>query len=383
MIVFKKGDSFEYKTSIKSIDVQYLKQVEEELQELDLLSEVQKNIKLLVIKKDNILNIDKLVNIMNTLVCYNEGISSSRIENMIQTELANSEVDIKIQNYIDQTYKLNKLINNENKITLEDISNFHNAIEPDKYQGYRYDNNITQVIGEHKAPDGQELKQSLLEWFDIYLGHNGYEEVNYLVRFAYQHLYLETLHPFDDGNGRTGRMLNLLFFKNQELDYLSSILIETSTNIFNNVQVYQQLLAKARITIKFKPDLYESQINESIQKDVSFCSFMLSRLNEKVLWMIDNIEALAKEIEDIKVKCSKNKILKKYGEVLFEFFSHNIKFDNKRLVEKTGLNIRTINKIIDELKGLDLVVDSSSSKKYKNKSIMLFKPFLKYVDIKQ
>ncbi len=88
-------------------------------------------------------------------------------------------------------------------IKLSDISLFHDSIEPDKALGWRYENNVTQIIGEHQAPNGIGLKESIEEWFNIYLGNNEYKQINFLVRWSFQHLYFETIHPFDDGNGRT------------------------------------------------------------------------------------------------------------------------------------------------------------------------------------
>ena len=32
-----------------------------------------------------------------------------------------------------------------------------------------------------------------------------------LVKMAITHLYFESIHPFYDGNGRTGRIINILY----------------------------------------------------------------------------------------------------------------------------------------------------------------------------
>lgn len=58
-----------------------------------------------------------------------------------------------------------------------------------------------------------------------------------LINLAILHHQFESIHPFYDGNGRTGRILNILFLSlNNLLDlpilYLSSYLIENKTNYY-------------------------------------------------------------------------------------------------------------------------------------------------------
>ncbi len=58
-----------------------------------------------------------------------------------------------------------------------------------------------------------------------------------LVRLAVQHYQFEAIHPFGDGNGRTGRILNILFLIEQELLslpilYLSREILETRSDYY-------------------------------------------------------------------------------------------------------------------------------------------------------
>jgi len=60
-------------------------------------------------------------------------------------------------------------------------------------------------VGSHIAPAPSEIKESLGKMFSEYNASN-YE--NIIKRIARLHLAFERLHPFNDGNGRIGRVIN-------------------------------------------------------------------------------------------------------------------------------------------------------------------------------
>ena len=53
-----------------------------------------------------------------------------------------------------------------------------------------------------------------------------------LVKMAVMHYQFEAIHPFHDGNGRTGRILNILYLVEQQL--LSSPILYLSRYIIEN-----------------------------------------------------------------------------------------------------------------------------------------------------
>ena len=61
----------------------------------------------------------------------------------------------------------------------------------------------------YTPPDGADRLRTMLANWERYL-HDA-EETDPLVRMAVMHYQFEAIHPFTDGNGRTGRVLNLLF----------------------------------------------------------------------------------------------------------------------------------------------------------------------------
>jgi Fic family protein len=60
----------------------------------------------------------------------------------------------------------------------------------------------------YSPPEGAELLNRLLSNWERYLYDDS--EIDPLVRMAVLHYQFEAIHPFPDGNGRTGRILNIL-----------------------------------------------------------------------------------------------------------------------------------------------------------------------------
>jgi Fic family protein len=80
-----------------------------------------------------------------------------------------------------------------------------------------------------------ELLQNLVD----FLGQPG--EIDPLIRVAVAHYQFEAIHPFIDGNGRTGRILNLLALI--EMDLLEIPVIYLSRYIIRHKQEYYRRLA--------------------------------------------------------------------------------------------------------------------------------------------
>jgi Fic family protein len=91
----------------------------------------------------------------------------------------------------------------------------------------------------YTPPEGEELLHQLLTNWQNYLHQK--DGVDPLIKLAVQHYQFEAIHPFADGNGRTGRIINLLYLIEQGLLetpilYLSGYIIE------HKAQYYEKLL---------------------------------------------------------------------------------------------------------------------------------------------
>jgi Fic family protein len=96
------------------------------------------------------------------------------------------------------------------------------------------------AIGEviYTPPEGVEVIRNLLLNWERYV--NAESDLDPLIRMAVQHYQFEAIHPFSDGNGRTGRILNLLFLVQAELLdkptlYLSHYILKTRNDYYANL----------------------------------------------------------------------------------------------------------------------------------------------------
>ena len=85
----------------------------------------------------------------------------------------------------------------------------------------------------YTPPEGAELlRDKLANWGTLYPSADG---VDPLIRLAIMHYQFEAIHPFTDGNGRTGRVLNLLSSSNRACSTFPS---DLSRYIIDNKKAY-------------------------------------------------------------------------------------------------------------------------------------------------
>jgi len=95
----------------------------------------------------------------------------------------------------------------------------------------------------YTPPVGEPLLRQLLANWERFLHEAA--DFDPLVRMAVAHYQFEAIHPFTDGNGRTGRVLNSLFLIEQNLLTLP-ILYLSRYIIAHKVDYYRLLLAVTR-----------------------------------------------------------------------------------------------------------------------------------------
>jgi Fic family protein len=153
----------------------------------------------------------------------------------------------------------------------------------------------------YTPPEGEAHLRDLLSNWERFL-HNE-DAIDPLVRMAIAHYQFEAIHPFSDGNGRTGRVVNILFLIEQNLLTLP-ILYLSRFIIANKADYYRLLLGVTR------DEAWEPWI-----------LFMLKAVEETAQWTTSKIAAI-RQLSDITVEYVKVKLPKIYTrelvDVIFE-----------------------------------------------------------------
>jgi Fic family protein len=104
---------------------------------------------------------------------------------------------------------------------------------------------LTRASGDvvYTPPEGEALLRELLANWERFL--HGEDALDPLIRMAVAHYQFEAIHPFTDGNGRTGRVLNSLFVVEQGLLPLP-ILYLSRYITSHKAEYYRLLLAVTR-----------------------------------------------------------------------------------------------------------------------------------------
>lgn len=92
----------------------------------------------------------------------------------------------------------------------------------------------------YTPPEGERLIRRKLDDLEQFLyAHDGMEP---LVKLALSHYQFEAIHPFFDGNGRTGRIINILYLVTQDLIdlpvlYLSKQIIDDKQEYYRHIRM--------------------------------------------------------------------------------------------------------------------------------------------------
>ncbi len=188
-----------------------------------------------------------------------EAKDSSAIENIITThdDIYKSELNIaptksldakEVQNYIAALKKGYSLISKSKLLTNKTILRIQEVLENNnagfrKLPGTALKNTATgEVI--YTPPQHYDEINQLMSNLEKYINDNDISAYDTLTKMAIIHFQFESIHPFYDGNGRTGRIINILYLILEDL--LNLPILYLSNYIIRNKIDYYRLLQEVR-----------------------------------------------------------------------------------------------------------------------------------------
>ena len=90
-----------------------------------------------------------------------------------------------------------------------------------------------------------------MENLEQFINDDKLSDIDPLIKMAIIHHQFESIHPFYDGNGRTGRIVNILYLVKENL--LKLPILYLSRYINNNKASYYRLLQQTRETREWEP----------------------------------------------------------------------------------------------------------------------------------
>ncbi len=214
----------------------------------------------------------------------------------------------------DMLYEWHRLLM-KNEYRISDIGKYRTHEEPMQVVSGRLDKQIVYF----EAPPSKDLMSEMkrfIKWFN-----DSKTDESILIRAAIVHLYFESIHPFEDGNGRIGRAL---VEKALSQSLRKPTLIAVSQIITKRKKEYYKALAKCNNTL-------------NINKWIKYFAGIIVQAQEEALKMINFLMTKSKLMNELKGKINKRQekvLIRMFGEGL-EGFSGGLSAENYISISKT------------------------------------------------
>ena len=286
-----------------------------------------------------------------------EAKSSSEIENIVTTndELFKAEIELEVsietkevQRYKEALLKGYELLKRDNLLLIKHLVEIQSLIVDNnagirKQAGTTLKNSKGKVV--YTPPQNYDEIVELLRNLEEYINNDGLEDYDYLVKMAIIHFQFEAIHPFYDGNGRTGRILNVLYLVYKEL--LNLPILYISDYIIRNKNEYYQLLS-----VLHKENKWEDYI-----------LFMLNAVEDTANKTIQTIKDI-KGLMDKQAEIMQTKLPKIYSKELLELLFINPYTKIDFLEKHLNISRQTASKYLKQLTAIGILEEQ---KKGKNK----------------
>ena len=306
-------------------------------------------------------------NIILNAITIGEAKESSEIENIVTTfDAIFKEISIKnydtaskeVINYRQAIlYGYQQVINN-GYISSNMIEKIHHIIEPNiggirKIPGTVIINTKNKEIV-HNPPQSENEIREYLTNLENYINYDELENVDPLIKMAFIHSQFESIHPFYDGNGRTGRIINVLYLvlKNKismPIIYLSKYINKNRNDYYN----------------------YLSNMNKSNPEYKDYLLFMLKAIDETSLYTIEFINGILKNIDKASLKI-KESLPKIYSKELVEYIFYDFYTKNEYIRKELNISRNTASKYLHLLVDIGILIEEKVGKETLFKNAYLY-----------
>lgn len=302
------------------------------------------------------------MHILINAVTINEAKDSSAIENIVTThddiykvltESGYKEENAKeVVDYRNAIWTGYELIRKDGYINTNTIVKIQGTIEHNragirKLPGTELKNSIT---GEtiYTPPQNENEIRNYLKNLEDFI-NNLNDDIDPLIKVALIHYQFESIHPFYDGNGRTGRILNILYLVLNNL--IDSPILYLSKYINKTKQEYYKLFNEVRMNRNFEDWILY------ILKGIEITS-------KETINLIKNIQ---EEMSNYKSEF-KEKLPKIYSKELLECLFYEVYTKIAYVEEACGVTRLTATSYLNQLEEAGLLVSEKIGREkiYKN-----------------
>lgn len=276
--------------------------------------------------------------ILINAVMINEAKDSSAIENIITTyddlykamsdSSGASPASKEVVSYRTALWQGYELVKTRGMLTTNMIVEIQSIIEKNRAGIRKLSGTILRNdrSGEtvYTPPAGEAEIRELLSNLEKYINDDN-NDIDPLIKLAVIHYQFESIHPFYDGNGRTGRIINVLYLVLKEL--LDSPILYLSSYIIRNKSAYYELLQGVRTHEKWEEWIV--YILTGIEETAEETLKLVKRINAEV-------ETMSAEIKEKLPKIYSKELL---DLLFYEFYTKTIYVVNGLSVtRKTAAN---------------------------------------------
>jgi Fic family protein len=304
--------------------------------------------------------------LINT-IALQEAKASTEIENIFTTEdelykavsdtLQEDKANIatkEVLRYREALWTGHQLISENGKISAESVIGIFRQVK-NSSAGFRSAASLTNIrrgqsefrAGEviYTPPRGAGIVEKLIDNLMSYMNDDEQFAIDPLLKMCVAHYQFEAIHPFSDGNGRTGRILNLLLLVNKGLIglpvlYLSKYIILNKEDYYCNLGLVTQrgewkpwvmyMLEAVEQTARLTSRLIEA-ILEQMEATLNYARKTIKWYNNEVNELIFSQPYIKPRLIGERLHITSRTTLTKYfGELVAAKIVHPIK-DGKEL----------------------------------------------------